>query len=93
MAVASLRPCRPNPFNPRTTISWDLGRSGQTRLQVVDLRGRLVATLVDDVLPAGAHDVVWAGKNDQGVEMPSGVYLSRLETAGQVVHGRMMLVR
>jgi flagellar hook assembly protein FlgD len=74
-------------------IHFELQAAGPVRLGVFDLRGRLVATLVDEIVAAGRHEVTWNGRDDSGRELPSGVYLSRLEAGGQVVHGRMTLVR
>jgi hypothetical protein len=84
---------RPNPFNPRTTIAFEVAADGPVRLQVYDLKGRLIATLVDGPVTAGVHEAVWMGRDAAGRELPSGVYLCRLSGAGQVVHGRMTLVR
>jgi hypothetical protein len=83
----------PNPFNPRTTLRFSLPAAAETTLRVVDLRGRVVRTLVSGRLPAGDHTVVWDGRDGGGREMPSGVYFSRLLSDGRVVAGRMVLVR
>lgn len=88
-----LQPTAPNPFNPRTTMAFTVPAQGPVRLQIMDLAGRLVATLVDRPLPAGRHEAVWDGRDASGRAMPSGVYLSRLEAGGQVARGRMTLVR
>jgi len=94
-AALALGPNVPNPFNPSTLISFALpGTStGRVRLQVYDMRGHLIRTLVDGRLPAGHHDVTWHGENDTGRTMPSGVYLYRLEDDRQSASGRMTLVR
>jgi hypothetical protein len=83
----------PNPFNPSTTISYSIPVADHVRIQVIDLRGRLVATLVNTAVEAGWHDVSWNGRDDAGYDVPSGVYISRLEANGRVSHGRMTLVR
>ena len=91
--LARLGPNVPNPFNPRTEISFDLARDGQTRLAIFDVRGMLVRQLVDADLPAGLHTAVWDGKNDSGRAVSSGTYLYRLESGQQVLSRKMLLVR
>jgi PKD repeat protein len=80
----SLDACRPNPFNPRTTISYSLPTPGRVTLAIYDLRGARVATVVDADLPAGEQSAEWAGVGDGGTPMPSGVYFARLETSAGV---------
>jgi len=63
----------PNPFNPVTTIKYDLPQTVAVKLQVFDLSGRLVQTLVDENKPAGHYTTIWNAKN-----MRSGIYLIRL---------------
>jgi len=83
----------PNPFNPHTTITYAMPADGIVRLQIYDLRGRLVRTLVDETASAGWHEVSWNGRDMSGDEVSSGVYLTRLEAGGDVAHGRMSLLR
>jgi len=89
--VTGLGPNYPNPFNPRTKISFDLARGGQTRLSIFDLRGMLVRILVDEDLPSGPHTAVWDGMDRSGKAVGSGTYLYRLES-GPVVEARKMLL-
>ncbi|MFH2053237.1 MAG: S8 family serine peptidase [bacterium] len=79
--VYALGQNHPNPFNPRTTIMFDLPDAGMTRLAVYDLRGRLVRTLVSRAMTAGRHQVIWNGDDDHGQTVASGVYYYRI-TAG-----------
>lgn len=83
----------PNPFNPNTTIAFSLPRQGAVTLQVFDVRGRLVRTLVDESRGAGEHRVVWDGTDDGGRAAASGVYLYRLNADGQVLQNKMTLVK
>jgi hypothetical protein len=62
----------PNPFNPRTTVRFELPRSGRATLELFDVRGRLVTTLVDADLAAGRHEVVWRGADAEGRAVASG---------------------
>ncbi len=91
--LAHLEPCYPNPFNPRTSIRFEVPDAGHARLAIYDLRGRLIVTLLDEAVSAGSRTVIWDGRDGDGREVPSGAYLSRLEAEGQVAHGRMALVR
>lgn len=88
-----LYPCQPNPFNPRTTIKYDLPESGPVRLSVFDVAGRLVRTLVDVSVPQGSHEAVWDGRDASGREVGSGSYLARLEFGERMETVRMGLVR
>lgn len=92
-ARVHLRQNQPNPFNPRTTIGFDLPQAGRVRLAVFDLAGRLVRTLVDEGRPQGSFEAVWDGRDAQGWEVGSGSYLARLEFGGKVEVVRMGLVR
>ncbi|MCP4549779.1 MAG: T9SS type A sorting domain-containing protein [bacterium] len=86
--VAQLGRSYPNPFNPKTTFTFSLDRSAHARLCVYDQGGRRVAELVNRNLPAGAHAVEWRPTN-----LSSGVYLYRLDVAGQVQTGKTVLVK
>lgn len=78
----------PNPFNPTTTIGYDLPESAHVRLAVYDVLGRRVALLVDGREEAGAKRVVF-----DAAALPSGMYLYRLETGGRVETRQMLLVK
>ncbi len=77
----------PNPFNPETTLSFRLAVAGPVRLEVFDLAGRRVASLIDGDLAAGPHSVPWQPRN-----LGSGIYLARLAAADQVRTLRVTLV-
>ena len=85
----------PNPFNPSTLITFGMPGPdpSRVRLQIFDMRGHLVRTLVNGTLPAGRHEVSWHGQADSGRAVASGVYLYRLDNGGNSVSGRMTLVR
>lgn len=92
-APARLAQNEPNQFNPRTTIRFELERAGWVRCGVYDLRGRLVATLVDAQMEKGGHWVEWDGRGDGDLEVSSGVYLYRLEGEGWGVERKMVLAK
>ncbi|MCB2231147.1 T9SS type A sorting domain-containing protein [bacterium] len=81
----------PNPFNPTTTIAYSIPNRSHVLIQVFNVTGQVVRTLVDEELTAGAHDVVWDGRSDQGMAVGSGVYLYRI-TADTYTAGRKMML-
>lgn len=84
----------PNPFNPSTTLAFDLPRAMPVRLTVHDAAGRLVRVLRDGREgAAGRNEVTWDGRDDAGRAQPSGVYLARVETASLVATTRLTLLR
>jgi len=84
---------RPNPFNPRTTISFNVERAGHAELTVYDLSGRRVKTLASQSYPVGEHSVVWDGTNDAGARMPSGMYVYKIVCGDQIMSKKMMLIK
>ncbi|MEZ4386256.1 MAG: M14 family zinc carboxypeptidase [Candidatus Krumholzibacteriia bacterium] len=84
----------PNPFNPLTSVRFRLAAGGATQMGVFDLRGRLVKSLVREVLPAGEHAVRWNGRDALGRPVASGVYFVRLLTPeGQELSRKLLLAR
>ncbi len=92
-AEFALMPNYPNPFNPSTVISFSLPTGNEVNLNVYDLLGRHVATLVSGTMPAGSHSVTWNGKDDSGQDAASGVYIYKLDSSGARATQRMTLVR
>ncbi|MCK5052572.1 MAG: peptidylprolyl isomerase [Candidatus Cloacimonetes bacterium] len=70
----------PNPFNPETNIKFYLKDAGSVSLEVFNLKGQLVKTLVNNDLPTGEHSFIWNGKDDNGNQVASGIYLYSLRT-------------
>lgn len=83
----------PNPFGARTTLAFDLARAGDARLTIHDAQGRRLATLVDGLRPAGPGVAIWDGRDDAGAAVASGVYFSRLESAGETRVRKIHLMR
>jgi len=81
----------PNPFNPVTTIMFELAAPGEVSVTVYDVSGRMIRSLVDGRLPAGMHEVTWNGLDGSGSAVASGVYFYRL-VAGEVVQTRKMVL-
>jgi PKD repeat protein len=92
--IVSLAQNRPNPFNPRTRIAFDLSQPAVVSLQVFDLSGRLVRSLLSEVaMEQGAHEKIWNGRDEFGREVTSGVYFYRLKTGDCATTRRMTLCR
>ncbi len=83
----------PNPFNPSTELRFTLAQDGPVRLDVHDLAGRLVRTLVDEPLNAGGHTTRWDGRDDKGRMAAAGVYVARLQSADAVRSRRMVMLK
>lgn len=84
-----LQPNHPNPFNPETNVLFQLDEADRVELAVVNLRGQTVRMLKSELLPPGEYRVTWDGKDDGGVDLPSGVYILRLKTS----RGRLATVK
>jgi predicted outer membrane repeat protein len=80
-SVFALEQNYPNPFNPSTTIRFAVAERRDVRLDIYDVKGTLVRTLVNEVVEQGSYPVVWDGTNAAGVVMPSGTYIAKM-TAG-----------
>jgi hypothetical protein len=91
--VSRLHPGYPNPFNPRTTIKFDLHKPGPVELAVFDVAGRLVKRLVHETRPAGNHEAVWNGRDSGGRSAAAGVYFFRLKTTDTIQTQRMTLIK
>ncbi len=83
----------PNPFNPTTTIRFSLPVGGEVRLDVYNVLGQRVRTLVDKFLPAGEHEAVFDGKNDSGGQVATGVYFYRIVTKDFTESKKMVLIK
>ena len=77
-----LLPVRPNPFNPSSTIRYQVPRALRVHLAVYDVRGRVVRVLADGIVPRGDHEVTWRGDDVRGLRVASGIYLVKLEAGG-----------
>jgi hypothetical protein len=94
----ALYPSYPNPFNPSTIIAFDLPETQHVKLEIFDISGRKIRTLVNHTVNVGRHQVSWNGQNESGILVASGVYMYRIQTgnpstgSGQVfVQSRKMI--
>jgi hypothetical protein len=92
-AVTELHQNNPNPFNPATTISFTLADGELVTLSIYTPEGKLVTTLVHDVLDAGLNEVQWDGTDERGNPVRSGIYFYRLEAGKTVLSRKMLLMK
>ena len=92
ITALALAPVAPNPSHGGSRVSYALPTETRVRLRVLDLQGRVVATLVDGIMPAGGHEAVWNGSTPGGAAS-SGLYFVRLETDGKRLVRSVVLVR
>ena len=83
----------PNPFNPRTTIQFDLPRAVAVTLDIYDIQGRRVRNLVNETMTAGLHNRVWNGRDSQGKQASSGLYFYRFRAGDQERLGKLTLLK
>lgn len=83
----------PNPFNPSTTIRFDLDRAGFISLKIYNILGQEVRLLQRGHMPAGSYHVDWDGKDDRGRSVSSGVYIYNLQTMGKTLSRKMILMK
>ena len=90
--VAAVR-AAPNPFNPSTTLRFEVAAAGAVTVEVCDLRGRVVRTLADRVMAAGPASIAWDGRDDRGAALPSGVYLARVSAGAASGTTKLVLAK
>jgi hypothetical protein len=83
----------PNPFNPTTTISFGLATEGDVSIEIFNIRGQRVKTLVNDHFNAGMHRAVWNGDDNNGRNVSSGIYFYRMKTDNFTETKRMLLMK
>ncbi len=83
----------PNPFNANTEINFSLANSEQVSIEVFNITGQKVKTLVDDNLEAGTHSIAWNGANDSGDPVASGAYFYKLSTENESFVKKMVLLK
>lgn len=92
-AATRLLAAWPNPFNPATSIPFELAAPGHVELTVYEVSGRLIRTLCDKGFDAGIHSALWDGRDNAGRQVSSGVYFCRLKTGIYTATSRLVLLR
>ena len=83
----------PNPFNPSTKISYQIPSATSVKIDIYDMSGRKVKTLVDMFASAGTYSVVWNGRNDKGDTVASGIYVYRMTADDHIVTRKMVFMK
>ena len=89
----AVSPNYPNPFNPTTTINYQLSEATIVRLTIYNVLGQKIRALVDQALDAGFHKAIWDGRNDFGMPVVSGTYISRFEVGSFIDTNKMLLLK
>ena len=91
--VTKLNKNYPNPFNPKTCISYSLKSPGNVQLAIYNIKGQKVRTLVSEKQERGQHRVVWNGTDERNQKVASGCYFYRLETGSYHSTHKMVLMK
>ena len=83
----------PNPFNPQTTVSYEISSAGNVDLSVYNIMGQKIATLKSGYAEAGQHSIVWNGLDASGADVSSGIYFLQLNAGSEVVTEKITLLR
>ncbi len=83
----------PNPFNPTTTIGFSLPKTSYVKLNIYNIEGKKVKSLVDNSLPAGQHLITWDGTNSDGSKTATGIYIYRIVTDTYTAANKMVLLK
>ncbi len=83
----------PNPFNPSTTIEFDIAKRSFVTLEISNVVGQKVRTLVSQQMTAGSHQVIWLGRNDAGQKVASGIYFYRLKSGDNTAVRKMIMLK
>lgn len=93
LPVTALKGNFPNPFNPETTIEFSLEKSGPVSIEVYNIMGQRIITLVNDHYLSGNHRIVWKGNDDSGVSVGSGIYFYRMVSGSYTSTRKMILLK
>ena len=83
----------PNPFNPSTRIEYTLASEGYITLNIYDITGRLISTLIDDYVDSGYHSVMWNGMDDNGKIVAAGIYFYSLQSETSNMTRKMVYMK
>jgi hypothetical protein len=93
IAQTALKGNYPNPFNPETSIAFDLANDGNVCIDIFNIKGQKVKALVNDRFSSGTHSVVWNGKDDNGKNVGSGIYFYNMKSGKYTSTRKMILMK
>ena len=85
--------CYPNPFNPELTISFDLQEQKEVKLDIYNIKGQKVKSLVNETYRPENYNIIWKGDNVMGQKVSSGIYLIRMAIDGQLIISKAVLMK
>ena len=91
-SVARLSQNYPNPFNPSTTVAYNLNEAGEVSIEIYNIKGQKVCTLVDDYKDAGRHTIQWNGRDDKNQSVASGIYFYKMKIDGKLSGTKKMIL-
>ena len=83
----------PNPFNPETTVSYDISQQGNVSVDIYNLKGQKVKSLLNETQSAGQHKIIWQGDNEAGKKVSSGTYFYKVKSGGEEIVNKMLLMK
>lgn len=93
ISPTSLHNNYPNPFNPETIISYSLGSEEHVLIEIYNIQGQKVKTLLDETQNPGHHNITWDGRDDKNRPVASGIYFTRFQTGGYTESRKMLLLK
>jgi hypothetical protein len=91
--ITELQGNYPNPFNPVTFVNFSLAKEAAVSVDVYNIKGQKVKTLVNDIMSAGIHKIEWNGKDDSGKNVASGIYFSKMRSGRYTSTKKMILMK
>jgi flagellar hook assembly protein FlgD len=83
----------PNPFNPNTTIEFEISKEGFTKLEIFNVKGQLVRTLLSENTGKGYHAAYWNGLDDKSNPVSTGIYFYKLSSSAKCLTKKMLLLK
>jgi len=84
---------RPNPFNPETTISYELNIESKIELKIYNVKGQKIKTLLSEIQTTGTHSVIWDGRDNKGEMVSSGIYFYLIDSENEQHIRKMLLLK